>query len=67
MKQEYDFSNAEKGKFYNSEAKFEYPIFLEESLIKNYETIAKKNKKDLNVLINDILKNNLELLKKVSL
>lgn len=67
MKAEYDFSKGERGKFFREDAVFEYPIYLDENIIQDYEILAKKSNKDLNILLNEILKNNLELFKRVSL
>ena len=47
MKRHYDFSKAEKGKFYRKGACVRLPIYLDSQLQKRLERIAQKNGRDL--------------------
>lgn len=47
MKSEYDFSQAEQGKFYHPDATFHYPIYLEPDVEKFLTKLAKN--KNINV------------------
>ena len=42
MKDEYDFSKGERGKFYNENAKFNIPVYLEPE-IESFVSRAKRN------------------------
>jgi hypothetical protein len=44
MKKEYDFSNAERDKFYNADAVFNLPIYLDITSQEFLENIAKRKK-----------------------
>ena len=62
MKREYDFSNAERGKFYRAGAKMVFPIYLDAALQKQLEPFARNQGKGIGQIVNDILKNQLQLL-----
>ncbi len=57
MKKEYNFSKGERGKFYDKEADFNLPIYLEPEQLKFVEELAKKRNKDLKTIVNEIIKN----------
>jgi len=61
MKKEYDFSKGERGKFYNADAEFNIPIYLEPNVREFIEKIAKRKKTDMQNVVNDILKDNIQL------
>ena len=42
MGKEYDFSNAVRGKFYNKNAEFQLPIYLEPKIENFFKKLAKK-------------------------
>ncbi len=63
MKKEYDFSNGERGKFYNPNAKYHLPIYLDEDIQDFFLELAKKKKINYNSLINKTIKSNLKLYK----
>jgi hypothetical protein len=63
MKTEYDFSGGERGKFYQSDATFSFPIYLESDLGDFLNKLAEEKNIDVQVLVNEFLRNNLELLK----
>lgn len=56
MKAEYDFSKAERGKFYHPEAKFKTPIYLDEELQEFVRKRAEEKGIDMNEVVNEILR-----------
>ena len=63
MKEEYDFSKGERGKFYKKNIKLNLPIYLEPEIFSFVENIAKKKKSDLSTVVNDLIKTDMELAK----
>ena len=66
MKQEYDFSKAERGKFYRKGAELRLPIYLETKLQNQLERIAQKKGKELSDVVNQLVKKEVELLEELS-
>ncbi len=62
MKSEYNFSEAEQGKFYNANATFHYPIYLEPDVDNFLHKISEEKNIDLQVLVNDLLRNNIKII-----
>ncbi len=62
MKEEYDFSNGERGKFYNKEATFNLPIYLEPEIESFVATLAKEQKKNISEIVNALLFKDKELM-----
>ena len=62
MKREYDFSKAERGKFYRRDAKMILPVYLDTTLQEKLEPLARSQGKGLGEVVNDILKNQVQLL-----
>lgn len=60
MKLEYDFSRAERGKFYREGAEIRLPIYLDAKLQHRLEQVAKKRGKDLCEVVNQILTEGVE-------
>jgi len=65
MKKEYDFSKAEKGKFYRPLEKLEIPVYLDKEVNAFYSKKALKKKVDLNKVVNTILRKEMEVLKAI--
>ncbi|MFM6189246.1 MAG: hypothetical protein ACKPEN_04060 [Planktothrix sp.] len=65
MKSEYDFSKAEKGKFYHPDAKFHYPIYLEPDVEDFLTKIAQQKNIDVQVLVNEWLRSNIKLIQSI--
>ncbi|MBW1616737.1 MAG: hypothetical protein JRJ49_09450 [Deltaproteobacteria bacterium] len=61
MKEEYDFSKGERGKFYNSNAKFNIPVYLEPDIAEYIKKIALKENMDIDEVVNDRLRKNIGL------
>ena len=62
MKNEYDFSNAERGKFYRKDAVLELPVYLEAG-VRDYLTARAKAKGiEVNELVNELLKRDIDLI-----
>lgn len=61
MKKEYDFSNAQQGKFYRASSEFEIPVYLEKELAVFFNKIAKEKKTNISELVNKILLKELEI------
>jgi|SRR5881296_2549077 len=62
MKHKYDFSKAERGKFYRRGAQLILPIYLDATLQKQLEPFARSQGKRIGDVVNDILKNQVQLL-----
>lgn len=66
MKKEYDFSKGERGKFYRKDAVFNIPIYLDPDIKGFVEKLAEKKKKDVQDVVNSIIKDNIRLSKTLS-
>lgn len=62
MRDEYDFSKAERGKFFHTEAQHNLPLYLEEDVLNYFAAKAKAKGVDLNTLVNELLKKDIELI-----
>lgn len=65
MTPEYDFSNAEQGKFYHPNATFHYPIYLEPDVDNFLHKIAEEKNIDVQILVNELLRNNIKIIQSV--
>lgn len=66
MKKEYDFSKGERGKFYHPDAEFNIPIYLEPEIADYIKQVANKKDTDINNIVNDWLRRNIELIQSAS-
>ena len=62
MKKKYDFSKGEQGKIYQPDVVLKLPIYLDDDLVGFIEEYAKEKKVDLQTVVNDILRHNIEML-----
>ena len=62
MKSEYDFSNAERGKFYRKDAALELPVYLEAGVRDYLAARAKAKGIEVNELVNELLKRDIDLI-----
>jgi hypothetical protein len=61
MKKEYDFSKAERGRFYRPNAKLNLPVYLEPQVQAWLDKIAGRRGEDVGKLVNRLLKKEIEL------
>ena len=66
MKREYDFSKAERGKFYRKGAELRLPIYLEAKLQNQLERIDQKKGKELSEVVNQLVRKEVELLEELT-
>lgn len=62
MKREYDFSKAERGKFYKGSVELRLPIYLETKLQNQLERLSRKTGKDVGDMVNELVKKEVELI-----
>lgn len=61
LRKEYDFSKAERGKFFNKDAKLNLPVYLDDEILSFVQDIAKKRKTDVSSIVNKILRSDMKL------
>ena len=66
MKEEYDFSNAERGKFYRPDAQLNIPVYLDQDIEDWFTEKAKAKGVDLQSLVNDLLRKDISLIQEVT-
>jgi predicted HicB family RNase H-like nuclease len=62
MQNEYDFSNAQRGKFFRKDAVLELPIYLDPAVRDYLAARAKDKGIEVNQLVNELLKRDIELI-----
>lgn len=62
MQDEYDFSNAERGKFHRKDGVLELPIYLEPQVRDYLSAHAKTKGIEIDQLVNEMLKRDIELI-----
>ena len=67
MKDEYDFSNAEQGKFYVPADAVEFPIYLDKDIVQYLNEKCLTKQESLQTLVNDLLRKDIEIAKRVAL
>lgn len=65
MREEYDFSKGERGKFYNPNAQYNLPLYLDADVLNYFAAKAKAKGVELNTLVNDLLKKDIDLIEGV--
>ncbi len=65
MRDEYDFSKGERGKFYNPNAKMNVPIYLESDVLDYLTVKAQAKGVELNTMVNELLKHDIALIEGV--
>ncbi len=67
MKKEYDFTKAEQGKFYRPLEELDIPIYLDDEIKSFFMKKMKNSEKNfsLNSIINSLLKQDIEISKKL--
>ncbi len=61
MKKEYDFTDAQQGKFYRPIEQLEIPIYIDKDIQKVIVSVADKSNKSISELVNSLLKNDIEI------
>jgi len=62
MKPHYDFSVAERGKFYRADVEFRFPIYLEPDVEEFVNSLAERRKVDVQDLVNQLLRADREII-----
>ncbi len=66
MKDEYDFSNAERGRFYRPDAQLNIPVYLDHDVESWFAEKAKMKGVNLQSLINELLRKDISLIQEVT-
>jgi hypothetical protein len=61
MRDEYDFSKGERGKFYHPDAKANLPIYLDEEVLAFVKKIAHNRQCDITDVVNELLRGDMQL------
>lgn len=62
MKKHYDFSVAERGKFYRADAEFHFPVFLAPDVNEFLTNLAEQKKVPVDDLVNDLLRADMDII-----
>jgi hypothetical protein len=62
MKKEYDFSKGVRGKFYNADAEFNLPIYLEPEIAEFIEKLAAEKNVERSQIVNMLLRKDKEII-----
>ena len=65
MRDEYDFSSGERGKFFNPEAKKNLPVYLDAEVLDYFAAKAEAKGVELNTMVNDLLKKDIAMIEGV--
>ena len=66
MKPEYDFSKGERGKFYRPDMRLHIPIYLDSELQDKLMLIARDQGKDLDELVAELLRQDVDQIESTS-
>jgi hypothetical protein len=67
MKEEYDFSNAEQGKFYIPIEEIELLIYLDKDILEFLSQKCQLTQINLQTLVNDLIRKDIEIARRVAL
>jgi len=62
MKNHYDFSVVERGKFYRADAEFHFPIYLEPDVNEFLTKLAEQKKVAVDELVNELLRADMNII-----
>lgn len=65
MKAEYDFSKAERGKFYDPKVVFNLPIYLEKDIAEFMRKLADEKGKNVEELVNEWLRSGMQSIQSI--
>ncbi|MCJ7813125.1 hypothetical protein MUP95_07405, partial [bacterium] len=60
-RKEYDFSKGVRGKYYKPDIKINLPVYLDSEVLDFVQKIAKKSKTDISSVVNNLIKNDIQL------
>jgi hypothetical protein len=63
MKDHYDFSTAERGKFYRADAEFQFPVYHEPDINDFLTALAEKRKIAVQDLVNELLRSDVQIIR----
>ncbi len=66
MKEEYDFSNAERAKFYRPDTQLNIPVYLDQDVENWFAEKAKAKGVNLQSLVNELLRKDISLIQEVT-
>ncbi len=66
MKKEYDFTNAEQGKFYRPIEKLNIPVYLDDDVKQFFMKNIKQTNFSLNATVNSLIKQDIEISKQLT-
>ena len=61
MKKQYDFSQAERGKFYRPDVRLNLPVYLDQEVLAFVQGIAGKRGADLSAVVNQLIRSDMQL------
>jgi hypothetical protein len=61
MKKQYDFAQAERGKFYRADAKLNLPVYLDDEVLAFVQDLAERRQADLSAVVNQLLRSDMQL------
>jgi len=61
MKEEYDFSKGQRGKFYQPNTKLNLPIYLETEVLIFVEKLATKKDENVSFIVNQLLRSDMQI------
>jgi hypothetical protein len=65
MREEYDFSKGERGKFFKPNATMNLPVYLDNEVLDYFSAKAKAKGVELNTIVNELLKKDIALIEGV--
>ena len=61
MKDEYDFSGGERGKFHRADAAVRLPVYLDTEVQRFVQAIAEARQSDIATVVNDLLRSDMRV------
>tara|TARA_B100001778_G_C18166387_1_gene440501 strand:+ start:346 stop:561 length:216 start_codon:yes stop_codon:yes gene_type:complete len=65
MREEYDFSQAQKGRFYSPTEPFQLPVYLDQETQEYLISVAESRDQDLGTVVNALLKEEIKIHKDI--
>ena len=65
MKNEYDFSSGERGRFYKPDVEYNLPIYLNADVFAFVHSVAKKKNSDISCVVNQLIHSDMQIAKTV--